>query len=75
MIDWSKHIEIMSLKEHIHNYADQTLIDKTRTKKFLAALLNYDLDIPTLIRFVSGKLYRGISKHQTDIRDPKELQL
>ena len=22
MIDWSKHIEIMSLKEHIHNYAD-----------------------------------------------------
>ena len=33
MIDWSKHIEIMSLKEHIHNYADQVSIDPTRTKK------------------------------------------
>ena len=48
----------MDLKQPIANYASQTSIDISRVKKMLAATLQYDLDIPTLIRFLGGN-YTG----------------
>ena len=44
----------MDLKQPKENYANQTSIDILRVKKMLAATLQYNLDIPTLIRFLGG---------------------
>ena len=48
----------MDLKQPKENYASQTSIDILRVKKMLAATLQYNLDIPTLIRFLGGN-YTG----------------
>ena len=58
MLSWSQTINFMDIKNPIKNYADQKIIDNTRIKKMLAATLQYDLDIPTLIRFLGGN-YTG----------------
>ena len=58
MLNWSSNIQFMDLKTPIKNYADQKSIDTSRVKKMLAATLQYDLDIPTLIRFL-GANYTG----------------
>jgi hypothetical protein len=52
MMHWSKKIDFLNIRNPIKNYADQSEIDPNRKKQFLAALLHYDLDIPTLIRFL-----------------------
>ena len=57
----------MELKNPIKNYADQTSIDTSRVKKMLAATLQYDLNIPTLIRFLGGN-YTG------EYRDSKQTK-
>ena len=54
MLIWSKKIQFMDLKGHVQNYAEQTYIYKSRVKNMLAATLQYNLDIPTLIRFLGG---------------------
>ena len=58
MIHWSKNIDFESIKSHIPNYQDQKSIDPNRVKLFVAALLHYDMDIPTLIRYLGGN-YTG----------------
>ena len=45
------------MKGHTHNYARQENIDTNRMKKFLAAMLHYDLDVSALIRFL-GLIYQ-----------------
>ena len=55
----------MELKGTIKNYAGQTSINTSRIKKMIAATLQYDLDIPTLIRFLGGN-YTG------EYRDSKQ---
>ena len=65
MIDWSTNVDISSLSEPITNYAEQKNIDVRRIKKFLAAILRFDFDIPTLIRFLKGNYtgeYRNVGK-------------
>ena len=54
MLQWSKDINFTTIKNHIPNYQDQKAIDPNRVKLFLAALLHYELDIPTLIRYLGG---------------------
>ena len=54
----------MDLKQPKENYAKQTSIDILRVKKMLAATLQYNLEIPTLIRFLGGNYtgeYRDIN--------------
>ena len=48
----------MDLKQPKEIYANQTPIDILRVKKMLAATLQYNLDIPTLIRVLGGN-YTG----------------
>ena len=65
MLVWSKNVDFSDVKGHIHNYARQENIDTNRMKKFLAAMLHYDLDVSTLIRFLGGNYtgeYRNVSK-------------
>ena len=52
MIHWSKQINFMGIRDPIIDYATQVEIDVKRRQKMLAALLYYDLDVPTLIRFL-----------------------
>ena len=54
MITWSSNIQFMDLKQPKENYASQTSIDILRVKKMLAPTLQYNLDIPTLIRLLGG---------------------
>ena len=58
MLHWSKDIHFLDLQNHLKDYSKQTSISNTRIRKMLAATLNYDLDIPTLIRFLGGN-YTG----------------
>ena len=58
MMIWSNDIQFMDLKQPKENYAKQTSIDILRVKKMLAATLQYNLEIPTLIRFLGGN-YTG----------------
>jgi len=46
-----RHIDFRSLSEINTSYATQTSINKSRSIKFLAALLHYNFDVPTVIRF------------------------
>ena len=57
MLTWSKNVDFSDVKGHIHNYARQENIDTNRMKKFLAAMLHYDLDVSALIRFL-GLIYQ-----------------
>ena len=64
MIHWSKQVEFVSIRNPVLNYANQSEIDIKRRQKMLAALLYYDLDVPTLIRFLGGNYtgeYRDVS--------------
>ena len=60
-----KQYTVIGLKNPIRNYADQNSIDTSRVKKMLAATLQYDLNIPTLNRFLGGN-YTG------EYRDSKQ---
>ena len=63
MIAWSRNVDFSSIKAPIPNYQAQKSIDPNRVKLFLAALLHYDLDVPTLIRYLGGSYtgsYRNI---------------
>ena len=74
MLHWSKDIQCLDLKNHLKDYSKQTVINNTRVKKMLAATLNYDLDVPTLIRFLGGNYtgeYREIEKTIKILKDTK----
>ena len=58
MLTWSSNISFMDIRDPIKNYADQKSIDTSRVKTFQAAIIHYNLDIPTLIRFL-GNNYTG----------------
>ena len=58
MIAWAKNVDFSSIKSPIQNYQNQKSIDPNRVKLFLAALLHYELDVPTLIRYL-GSNYTG----------------
>ena len=66
MIGWSKNIDFSDIKRHIPDYQDQKSIKTDRVKLFLAALLHYDLDVPTLIRYLGGN-YTGEYRNVEDI--------
>ena len=53
-LNWSTHIDFMDLRYPIKNYQDQKIINNIRVKKMLAAVCFYDLDIPTVIRFLGN---------------------
>ena len=65
MLNWSKEVNFIDIKEPISNYAEQKCIDKQRIKKLLAATLHYKLDVPTLIRFLAGN-YTGEYRNSKD---------
>ena len=65
MIDWSETIDFSDIKEHIPNYALQEKIDTSRQKKFLAAMLHYNLDVATTIRYL-GNNYTGEYRNVKD---------
>ena len=65
MLNWSKEVHFIDIKDPISNYADQKCIDNQRIKKLLAATLHYRLDIPTLIRFLGGN-YTGEYRNSKD---------
>jgi hypothetical protein len=76
MIDWSKNIDIMDLKQQIKNYSNQEKIDPNRIKKILAASLKYNLSIPTLIRFLDGNYtgeYRDVEKNIKILEESKNF--
>ena len=54
MMRWAKKIEFSDIRNPIMNYADQKEIDTNRIKKFLAALIYYKFDVPTVIRYLGG---------------------
>ena len=62
MLVWSHNIQFADITNPIENYANQKSIDKTRIKKLLAATFHYDMDIPTVIRFL-GNNYTGEYKN------------
>ena len=64
MLNWSKQVIFLDIKDHISDHADQKCIDTQRIKKLLAATLHYKLDISTLIRFLGGN-------HTGEYRDSK----
>ena len=62
---WSSEIEFSDLKNPIVDYANQKQVSQSRIKKFLAATLNFNLDIPTVIRYLGGNYtgeYRNVKK-------------
>ena len=65
MLNWSNKINFIDIKEPIKDYANQKSINTIRVQKILAAVLWYNLDIPTVIRFL-GNNYTGEYK-ETDI--------
>ena len=74
MITWSKEVEFLGIKNPISNYTEQKSIDPTRIKKFLARALHYDLDIPTVVRFLGGNYteeYRDIKNTIKILRESK----
>ena len=64
----------MDLKQPIKKYADQTSIDESRVKKMLAATLQYDMDIPTLIRFLGGNFIREYRDSKATIQALKNAK-
>ena len=66
MMNWSKHIQFAELRNPIKNYSKQISINTTRIQQMLAVFLNYDLDIPTVIRFL-GNNYTGEYRKTSDI--------
>ena len=64
-LKWSSSIEFMDLRNPIENYQDQKTINIARVRKMLAAVCFYNLDIPTIIRFLGNNYtgeYRNINK-------------
>ena len=66
MLSWSYNIQFANIKEPIKNYSSQTSINTTRVQKMLASLIHYDMDVPTVIRFL-GNNYTG------EYRDSKSI--
>jgi len=58
MLTWSKTVDFSSLKNPIANFSEQHCIATSRVKQFLAAVLHYDIDLPTVIRSLGCK-YTG----------------
>ena len=79
ILEWSRNIEFMDLKNPIKDYANQNSINTTRIQKMLAAVFWYNLDIPTVIRFLGNNYtgeYRDINKTLQMLRDTKcDLQV
>ena len=74
ILEWSRNIKFMDLKNPIKDYANQNSINTTRIKKMLAAVFWYNLDIPTVIRFLGNNYmgeYRDINKTLQMLRDTK----
>ena len=74
MLHWSDNIQFMDLQNPLKNYAKQTSIDNNRVRNMLAATLQYNLDIPTLIRFLGGNYtgeYRKTEEIIKILRDTK----
>ena len=71
MLTWSKTVDFSSLKNPIANFSEQNLIATSRVKTFLAVILHYDIDLPTVIRSLGGKYtreYRDISSTLKTLR-------
>ena len=62
-----RHIDFRSLSEINTSYATQTTINKSRAIKFLAALLHYNFDVPSIIRFC-GNNYVNAHINPTTLR-------
>ena len=65
MLNWSNKINFIDIKEPIKDYANQKSINTIRVQKMLVAVFWYNLDIPTVIRFLRNN-YIGEYK-ETDI--------
>ena len=74
MMEWSKKIDFLDVRKAYKNWANQSEIDPNRRKQLLAALFHYDLDVPTLIRFLGGNYtgeYRDVKSTIKILRDSK----
>ena len=64
-MSWSEKIEFSDIKNPIQDYNSQKSIQKSRLQKLLAATIHYNLDVPTLIRYLGGNYtgeYRKINE-------------
>ena len=66
MIVWSYNIQFADITTPNKEYANQKSINITRVKKLLAATFHYNMDIPTVIRFL-GNNYTGEYKNTEEI--------
>ena len=74
MLLWSSHINFIDIKDPIKDYANQAEINVSRIQKILAASFHYDLDIPTLIRFLGGNFtgeYRDVDSTMNILKETK----
>ena len=74
MLLWSSSVDFLDIRDPIKNYSEQKEIDVHRIQKMLAALFHYDLNIPTLIRFLGGNYtgeYRDVASTIKALRDSK----
>ena len=60
-MSWSEKIEFSDIKNPIQDFNSQKSIQKSRLQKLLAATIHYNLDVPTLIRYLGGN-YTGESR-------------
>ena len=63
-----------TVRNPIKDYANKNSINTTSVKKILAAVFWYNLDIPTVIRFLGNNYtgeYRDINKTLQMLRDTK----
>jgi len=66
MLNWSYNIQFADITNPIKKFATQKGIYMTRVKKLLAVTFHYDMDIPTVIRFL-GNNYTGEYKNSENI--------
>ena len=72
MLLWSSKIDFIDIREPIKDYAEQKEIKISRIQKMLAASFHYNLDIPTLIRFLGNNYtgeYRDVDSTMKILRD------
>ena len=65
-------IDFIDIREPIKDYAEQKEIKISRIQKMLAASFHYNLDIPTLIRFLGNNYtgeYRDVDSTMKILRD------
>ena len=74
MLLWSSSVDFLDIRDPIKNYSEQTEIDVHRIQKMLAALFYYDLNVPTLIRFLGGNYtgeYKDVASTIKILKDSK----